>query len=479
MKLSTRLALFFALGVMAVVGALAFVNYRSAAQFFVRMQSEELELTAESLTRAAQALAGQAQAEQPRAEQPRAERNDSDAARAFLRAEDEARARLTVEFEEPRAAAAVGVGLEQLRFDSEELVLALTKELRSPDGRVTAVRFIRRSPGWSHLAEQQLYQQLGIGSLIVIAASFGLRLLLQRHLDRPLAGLAQLAEDAGVGVLNKRAELGNAPEIDKLGASLNHMLDGVVAARDAAARQDLERIRLLEVLRRGDRERTVDYLAAEFAHELGSPLNVVHGRASMLLDGGGGGVSPSELGGQILQQVERMSSLIRRRVGRHRPVRVRQPVAEVVYQAELLLEPILTDRGVELSFVSEPEIVAYFDTERLLQVVTSLILTSVRTSQPRSRVEMSLTRIVAQDSVPPQVEPGRFALLRITNPDPEPDPSLLKELGSVDEGLGLSYRLCEDIVQSLGGFIEFQSAAGDGTSFSVFLPKTVANASQP
>jgi signal transduction histidine kinase len=180
----------------------------------------------------------------------------------------------------------------------------------------------------------------------------------------------------------------------------------------------------------------------------------------------------------IIEQVDRMAELIRRRVERSRQNKhtvARQPVGEVVRRAGHLLEPILDDRQLDLSFEEEPNVVAFFDAEALLQVLTNLILISGRTSEPGTRIDVRLSRIVADSSVPPQVEPGRFALLRVINPGPDPDPTLAIELASRDEGLGLSYRLCEDIVEGLGGFIDFESAPGHGTTFSVFLPKTAAN----
>ncbi|NIP87093.1 MAG: histidine kinase, partial [Planctomycetales bacterium] len=57
------------------------------------------------------------------------------------------------------------------------------------------------------------------------------------------------------------------------------------AAQQKAHDETNRRIAALEQLRHADRLRTVGRLASGVAHELGTPLNVVGGRAGMIAGG--------------------------------------------------------------------------------------------------------------------------------------------------------------------------------------------------
>lgn len=458
MRLQTRFAVFLVVVVACVVTAISFVNYSDAIRLYLESQSEELEVIAESSMSAANRLA---------------QSEGEESAVRFLREVDEARPRTRILF------AAWQGNMKDLdskvRVADDKTNVFVDTALLARGLPVRSVRFERVTQNFAAFARSQVIKHVVIGVFAAGAASVLLVGFLNLHVVRPVSQLAGLAEDASRGLLNRRSSIRRGDEVGTLAESFNRMLDAIVDARDEGARQNLERLRALEALRTNDRERTVDHLAAEFAHELGSPLNVVQGRAEMILEAVSADSPAHGQAKSIIEQAARMTQIIQRRVGRshkNAPVRTQQPVADVVHRAETLLEPILNDRGVRLRFVEEPDVRAFFDAERLLQVMSNLILTSCRTSAPGSEILIRLSRITTGEQAAAKAEPGRYACLRVINPSPDPDPTLAAELASRDEGVGLSYGLCEDIIASLGGFVEFESVPGHGTTFSVFLPKT-------
>jgi two-component system NtrC family sensor kinase len=54
------------------------------------------------------------------------------------------------------------------------------------------------------------------------------------------------------------------------------------------AKESTAKVQALEQLRHSDRLRSVGQLASGLAHELGTPLNVVSGRARLIETAGGG-----------------------------------------------------------------------------------------------------------------------------------------------------------------------------------------------
>ncbi len=63
------------------------------------------------------------------------------------------------------------------------------------------------------------------------------------------------------------------------------MCESLAQAREKAQQETEARIGALRQLRHEDRLRTVGRLAAGIAHELGTPLNIVSGRAAMIASG--------------------------------------------------------------------------------------------------------------------------------------------------------------------------------------------------
>ena len=115
----------------------------------------------------------------------------------------------------------------------------------------------------------------------------------------------------------------------------------------------------MEQLHHAERLSTIGKLASGIAHELGTPLNVVSGRAQMILSGE---VTESDdvtkIARIVVDQVERMTRIVRqlldfsrRRSAEKRPI----DVAYLARQTAALLEPIAARHRVSLLCVGSPE----------------------------------------------------------------------------------------------------------------------------
>ena len=133
---------------------------------------------------------------------------------------------------------------------------------------------------------------------LLVAMAMGNRLV-----GRPIDQLVQLARRIGEGHLEARVHLHQRDELDTLargdepdGRDAPARAGGSIAAETAA------RLATLEHLRHADRLTTVGKLASGVAHELGTPLNVVLGRAKMIASGEAAGDEVGECARIISQQ---------------------------------------------------------------------------------------------------------------------------------------------------------------------------------
>ncbi|HEY2147340.1 MAG TPA: hypothetical protein VGH32_05350, partial [Pirellulales bacterium] len=74
-------------------------------------------------------------------------------------------------------------------------------------------------------------------------------------------------------------------ELAELATSLNQMCERLAESQARIRAETSARIAAIEQLRHADRLKTVGRLAAGIAHELGTPLNVVAGRAGLIQSG--------------------------------------------------------------------------------------------------------------------------------------------------------------------------------------------------
>jgi len=115
---------------------------------------------------------------------------------------------------------------------------------------------------------------------IVLSVVVGLAFI-----GKPLKALVIQARRIGEGDTASRVTVVRRDEIGELGHELNVMCERLDAAREKLLAEAEARIKTVEQLRHADRLSTVGKLAAGLAHELGTPLNVVSGRATMIASG--------------------------------------------------------------------------------------------------------------------------------------------------------------------------------------------------
>lgn len=136
---------------------------------------------------------------------------------------------------------------------------------------------------------------------------------------RPLQRLKNMAERAGSGDLSEPVRVTGRNELADLAHALNKMCDDLAESRRRVAEETAAKIQAVEMARHSDRLRTVGRLASGVAHELGTPLNVVSGRATLIADDKLRSEDVRTSARIIVSQVHRMTEIVRQLLTFARP----------------------------------------------------------------------------------------------------------------------------------------------------------------
>jgi signal transduction histidine kinase len=253
---------------------------------------------------------------------------------------------------------------------------------------------------------------------------------------------------------------------------LRERLDIEVSERESAVSQ----------LRHADRLNTVGKLAAGVAHELGTPLNVVSGRASLIASGRTTGDDACRSAAIIVEQTERMTVIIKNLLIFARSGGERKPsidVTRLVHETVSLLEPLARKQGVELVVTSGAPRIAPANAGELQQVMTNLIMNAVHAMPNGGAVRVTLEEGPVKHGAKHGRAAASYVQIRVadqgTGIAPEVLPHIFdpffttKDVG-VGTGLGLSVTF--GIVRDHGGWIQVSTEIGKGTELVVYLPQS-------
>ena len=338
------------------------------------------------------------------------------------------------------------------------------------------------------LSELSQYTGRTIKKAVVLAASMvllggltavGFGVL---FVGRPLRLLSEKAERVGAGDLTGPLRIPGHDELSKLAATLNTMCDQLVESQKRISAETEARIAALEQLRHADRLKTVGRLASGIAHELGTPLNVVGGRASMIAAGRLSADDVVENARIIKAQSDKIATIIRQLLdcARSRPARrAREDIRSIATQTLGLLNTVAVKRNVNLTLTSDDAPVwATVDAGQIQQVLTNLVMNALQAMTRKGNVTVS---IQPERARPPEgygKGEGDYVCVRVQDEGEGISRENMQHMfepffttKDVGEGTGLGLSIAYGIIREHGGWIDVQSEVGRGSTFFVFLPQ--------
>jgi two-component system NtrC family sensor kinase len=304
---------------------------------------------------------------------------------------------------------------------------------------------------------------------------------------RPLDALVEKVKRIGQGDLSQPVELGRQDELGRLGQSVNAMCEQLAGQRARIESETEQRIAAVEQLRHADRLRTVGRLAAGLAHEIGTPLNVVSGRAELISSGRLSAAEVLQSAQTIKAQSQRIAGIVQQLLdfSRHRkPQRQSVDLNDCIRETIELIKPIAEKRGVMLTLETpDGQALAKIDAYLMDQVFANLLLNAVQASaadsgqQETSRQPRIHVRVVSVAGITPPGEqagasatPGDYWKVVFEDNGCGIDQQDIEHIfepffttKDVGEGTGLGLSIAYGIVQEHNGWISVESELGKGS----------------
>jgi len=300
---------------------------------------------------------------------------------------------------------------------------------------------------------------------------------------RPMRALVAQARRIGAGDFSSRLDLRQHDEIGKLAREMNGMSEKLREANERLTAETAARISALEQVRHADRLATVGELAAGIAHELGTPLNVVSGRASMIVSGDVSGDEAIKGARVVVEQAQRMTKIIRQLLDFARqgtPKKSSQDLWVVARETVALLSPLAARRDVVVTFDGDqaPAVVEV-DRGHFQQALANLIVNGIQAMPRGGTVTVGIEQEQAR---PPTANHGSHALdcvrLFVRDQGEGIAPWAVEHVfepffttKDIGEGTGLGLSVSYGIVHEHGGWIDVQTEPGHGSCFSIYLPR--------
>jgi two-component system, NtrC family, sensor kinase len=338
---------------------------------------------------------------------------------------------------------------------------------------------------------QRVMLEVAVFAAIAAAAVMVLMdLLAWRLVHRPIQQLRQTIERVTAGDFSARAAGGTRDEIGDVAEGLNAMLAQLETLNDAMQlriREATEEVQqrnqqlvdsyhrlfgLREQLASAEQLASVGQTAANVAHQVGTPLNLISGYVQLLKEELGPNTPHAARLAIIEEQIAKVTTTVRSLLDRSRPMgrKTRTTAGELVNRVVELMLPNLTAAHITHEIDAPAADTAILVDATNFELSLLNLMTNAMDAMPnggmlRIRVFGGVNRVYIEISdtghgIPDQLLPKIF----------EPWVSTKKP----GRGTGLGLAIARDVVSAHGGTISVTSTVGVGTTFTIDLPSDAA-----
>ena len=349
--------------------------------------------------------------------------------------------------------------------------------------------------------QRGMLNQFLVFSFALLVAGALAMWLIGRRITAPLATLTKAAEAIAAGDYSQRVDSEGDREIAQLADTFNRMARGTARAhRDLEDRFREARSLAEELEHANSRLRATSHaaevaqLAAETAnaakssflaamsHELRTPLNAIAGYVQLIEMGLRGPVTAEQqadlhrikrshaylLG--LIEDVLNFAKLDAHQMEFH-PRHV--TVEEIMRDAETLLAPQMKASGITYQYEGcESGLAVCADPDKTQQILVNLLTNAVKFTRPPGRVTVSCEF----DEKTVQIRVSDTGVgIKESDVDRvfEPFVQLGRGLSQPGEGVGLGLTISRDFARRMGGDLTVTSTHGEGSEFTLGLPRSV------
>lgn len=319
--------------------------------------------------------------------------------------------------------------------------------------------------------------------LLALASAASIYLFIYLNIRKPLEQLSRKAIEIGRGNLAADLDLKGEGELVSLAQTMNNMCTRLLIAKEKIHFEYLARLKTLEQLRHTEKLSTIGQISAGIAHEMGTPLNVVDGRAKMIISEPLDRAEVIRCAEIICSQAMKMTQIIRQLLDFSRKKKpgpkTRENLAELVHQVFHLLRPLAARQQVELQLRTAPDarLHSRVDGQQIQQVLMNVIMNGIQATPAGSHVLVELTSTMLKSMIHTDDQLREYIRIEVFDEGTGIPEHLLTEIFTpfyttkqIGLGTGLGLSIARELLEEHGGWIEVKNRSVRGAHFSIFLP---------
>lgn len=247
----------------------------------------------------------------------------------------------------------------------------------APMGAGPSLGYLLVAQDWTEV-RHDLYRRtvssIVAGVVVVLLTAVLIPLVARRYVSLPLAELSRRVSSLSTGEESEREPAGD--EVTLITEEFRKLARELSVARRRLLDESERKLELERRLRHSDKLATIGTLASGLAHEIGTPLGVIRGRAEHLLRSNPDERKLAQGLEIIINQIDRITRIVRMLLdfGRRRePIRVTSDLRAIVQRTLHLLETEAENRNIRLvSDLGARPLMVECDVDQMQQVFVNL-----------------------------------------------------------------------------------------------------------
>ncbi len=300
----------------------------------------------------------------------------------------------------------------------------------------------------------------------------------RKWINQPISKLIEGIRGLAKGNLDQKIDLKRGDELSELAQAFNQMAVDLKKAQERIIQEAETKLELERTLRHSEKLATVGQLASGLAHEVGTPLNIIYGRAELIQRKMEDREEIQKNVNTILRQTERITKIIQQLLGMVRKKKPEYAALDISALLDTTLD--LLDHQVQRQGVrvlkewkdSLPPVTG--DPDQLQQVFLNLILNAIQSMPEGGTLRLSASsKRISKEGLEETQRQYMEVCVEDTGVGIEREviQNLFTPLFTTKvTGTGLGLMVSQGIVRDHEGWIEVESEVGKGSVFKVYLP---------
>jgi signal transduction histidine kinase len=321
------------------------------------------------------------------------------------------------------------------------------------------------------------------GLLLSVALAVGV--YARRSIRRPIVQLMDGMDHVIKGDLSHTLPMDRTDEIGHIAFRFNEMTAQLRAAQEEIRQNGQARLQLEQRLGQSEKLATIGQLSAEIAHEVGTPLNVIGGRARELSKKARDASQVEKNSRIIAEQAERITKIIQQLLNLARaPVRrrARVDVGALIQDTLVFLDGQLSAAKITVKTqLIDLSPRPWGDADGLQQVLLNILLNAIQAMESGGLLTIAMRTEERRKSGLDLSPPEEYLAIIISDTGPGIPLELRQRVFEPffstkgrGEGTGLGLTVAFGIINEHDGWIEVDQATPQGATFRIFLPTSGA-----